>query len=398
MSGVMRIFESIRKVVLNSHVLLFLLALIIAIIFFIILIFIDIQKAEEFIPLFVFFIIWVIAILFIWVIVSFILAYKTKNPRYIFQFIGLIFFIIYPLSFLFSALYLFFIPIEGSWGFPQNEYYIEFIILSCWIGALIMILGYFGPYHGKILRNSRNIIVREGKKISEMTDGYSNRPYSKNFEEIKELDNSKFIEVSRKFAKNLAHQGIILDWKLHDGKLEIIPMKQLTSDPDFFITNFLQVLKLIFKKKNMSKITFFINGNVTALISEKEYNEIKAPVAYHTLCNNVVAIFATAFIEFSKNNYIGFNQVFVYGPGYDYRTLRGSSYPKYLKWDKEDKNSALWFVALIVAPGLTSYCLADFIPTSPVNPQSMIPINTILVVSVVIFLLYIEHRLRKVKY
>ena len=394
----MKLFEHLKKVALYSHILLFLLVLIIAIIFFIALIFIDIQKAGEFIPIFVFFIFWVITILFVWIIVSFILAYKTRNPRYIFQFIGLIFFIVYPLLFLFFALYLFFIPIENGWSFPPNEYYYEFMVLSLPFGALIIILGYFGPYHGKSLRQSRNIIIREGKKIQEMTDGFSNRPYSKHFEEINNLNNSQFIDISKEFAKNLAHQGIILDWKLHDGKLEMIPMKQLTFDPNFFITNFIQVLKLIFRRKYMSKIIIHSNGNVIAIISEKEYNEIKAPVAYHTLCNNVVDIFAIAFIEFSKENYIGFDQVFINGLNYNYQTLRGKLYPRYLNWNKEDKNSALWFVAFFVAPGLTSYCLADFLPNSPVNPSTIIPINTILVCSVIIFLLFIERRIRRVKY
>ncbi|UCH88895.1 MAG: hypothetical protein JSV49_11770, partial [Thermoplasmata archaeon] len=126
-------------------------------------------------------------------------------PRYTFQFIGIALIIIYPCSILFIALYYLIIPYPSDIQFPPEGIFEHFFALILPLGLLIAILGYYGPYQGKALRFSRDIIIREGKKIYELTNGYSNRPFSKQFEEIGNLDVTKFADISKRFARSLAY-------------------------------------------------------------------------------------------------------------------------------------------------------------------------------------------------
>jgi hypothetical protein len=350
-------------------------------------------------PIFAFLIVWLILILVLTITVSVILVVKTHNPKYIFQLLGISLFFIYIMFYLIFAIYFMFVGISGSFHFPPNWYTAEFIALTAPIGILMIILGYFGPYQGKALRYSRNVIIREGVKIQEMTNGYSNRPFSKNYEEIAKLEQSQFNDMSKKFAQHLAYQGLILEWKVIGEKLEIIPMKQLISDPDFFATNFKQVMNMLFKRKEVSKISIYRNGTVSAVISEKEYDEIKAPVAYHTLCSNVVEIFAKAFIEYSKKNYYGYERVFTFGPDADLEKSENYTYRDYLEWDKKDKDSAMWYIAFFVAFPITNYAMLDFVNLNPdFYPDIIFPFRTTFVIFIITLLILVERRSRKVRF
>jgi hypothetical protein len=364
----------------------------------------DLRVITIYKPIFVFIIIWIFAIVILTLIVNFVLAYKTRNPRYIFQFVGAVLFLFYLMFFLGMALYFILFSMDNDFGLASNFFVYDLIGIIFPIGALLLILGYYGPYHGKALRYSRNIVIKEGKRIIEMTNGYSNRPFSKTFDEINQLNDEHFAEISKKFAKNLAYRGLILDWRFHDNKLEIIPMNQLISDPDFFITNFKQVLNLFLIRRGKSKIVIQKNGSVIAVISEADYNEIKAPVAYHSLCNNVIDIFGRAFIEFSKSNYYGFDNVFIYGSNVNLDKPGNFVFPKFLNWDKADKNSALWFTAFFVAGPITQMVLTDIMRFALEDygfggeADYFLPANAILVIAMVSFIVFMERRIRRVKF
>jgi len=396
----MNFVEHIKKGFLYSHVYFFIIVLVFILVLFciLLLLFRDMVVVEIFKPIFVFLVLWLIAILVLTLIVSTILAQKTRNPKYIYQLVGIVIFFTYIMIYLVFLLYIMFIPEPGHLSFPNNWYTAELIGLTAPVGMLMIILGYFGPYQGKAIRYSRNMVIREGMRIREMTDGYSKRPYSKIFGEIANLEQVEFNKVSRRFGRYLAYQGLILDWKIGEEKLELVPMKQLITDPDFFITNVRQVFNLLLKRKDVSKISIFKNGTVSAVISEKDYDEIRAPVAYHTLCDNVVEIFARAFIEYSKGNYYGCEKVFISGPLTDTDKPENFTYPTYLEWDKKDKNSAMWYIAFFVAFPITNYAILDFVNLNPdFYPNTVIPFRSILTITLVTILILIERRCRKVR-
>jgi len=136
----------------------------------------------------------------------------------------------------------------------------------------------------------KSVIIKEGEKIDAMTDGYSERPYSKESAIIKEIKNFK--EDSIKFAKMLGKEGIVIDYNVKEDKVIMFP-----SMPFDFGSG-----SLSFPKKRNSFIEIHKNGSIVAFISRSDYLQIILPVSHHLLCQNVTEKFEKSFIEFAKGD------------------------------------------------------------------------------------------------
>ena len=103
----------------------------------------------------------------------------------------------------------------------------------------------------------KNMIIEEGEKIDALTDGYSERPYSKESEILKEIRNFK--EISLEFAKLLGKEGIIIDYDVWDNKIVMSP-----SFP------FGDIEAFLFLKSRDSFVEIHKNGGVVVFISRSE--------------------------------------------------------------------------------------------------------------------------------
>ncbi|PKP61360.1 MAG: hypothetical protein CVT88_00340 [Candidatus Altiarchaeales archaeon HGW-Altiarchaeales-1] len=147
-----------------------------------------------------------------------------------------------------------------------------------------------------MLLDYRNVIIKEGEQIDILTDGYSQRPFSKESEAIKNVENFK--NNAENFAKILGKEGIIMDWNTKENSITLFP-------PIFMEDLFVSVLYLIqltFRKKKLSMVKISSDGQITVFISDDDYKRITRPVAYHLLCRGLAEKFERAFVEFAKGN------------------------------------------------------------------------------------------------
>ena len=172
-----------------------------------------------------------IYIIFIWfiiyIIVEFILWFKTRNPGHQLQFLGAILIVIFPI--LIFAVNILDIP---TWTYLENKQ-IRFImdiisgilVFSLGLGITFMLIGYYNKeYKASETEMYRNIIVREGENIDEMTDGYSSRISTRNYNEISQISKQKLSALAENYGKTMAREGLLIDWNVKGNKVMFYPM------------------------------------------------------------------------------------------------------------------------------------------------------------------------------
>lgn len=145
-----------------------------------------------------------------------------------------------------------------------------------------------------ILLSYRNVIIKEAEQIDILTDGYSQRPFSREYESIKHTKNFK--DTARGFAKALGKEGVIIDWDINENSITLFPGVFLE---DFFASVPYMIL-LAFRKKKLSRVKISSDGQIMVFVSDEDYKRITRPVAYHLLCKGLAEKFEQSFIEFAK--------------------------------------------------------------------------------------------------
>ncbi|PKP57987.1 MAG: hypothetical protein CVT89_03565 [Candidatus Altiarchaeales archaeon HGW-Altiarchaeales-2] len=140
------------------------------------------------------------------------------------------------------------------------------------------------------------MIIKEGEQIDILTDGYSQRPFSKESEAIKNVENFK--NNVENFAKILGKEGIIMDWNTKENSITLFPSIFIE---DFF-ASVSHMIQLIFRKKKLSMVKISSEGQITVFISDDDYKRITRPVAYHLLCRGLAEKFEQSFVEFAKGS------------------------------------------------------------------------------------------------
>ncbi len=142
-----------------------------------------------------------------------------------------------------------------------------------------------------------NFVVSTGIDIDSQLDGYSQRPYSKESDDIKnKLKDLNFKKITEKFARVAGKELIFMDWKIDDNAAIFYPT------PNSFIYTEIFSIFSSFKKSKPSSIKLDNNGRITVFISKKDYDRIVDPVTYHILCRGVNDKFEESFLEFANNN------------------------------------------------------------------------------------------------
>ncbi len=165
-------------------------------------------------------------------------------------------------------------------------------ITGFFILSAVAMIPFFFPKQKDIFR-IRNIVIREGEKIDVLTDDYSERPYTKESEVIREIiKNLNFKEISLRFAKLLGKEGIIIDYVAYDGRIKMFPTFPFDGD----------IGALLFLKKRDSYIEINKTGSITVFVSKPDYLQIVLPVSHSMLCRNIAEKFEQSFIEFAKDS------------------------------------------------------------------------------------------------
>ena len=142
-----------------------------------------------------------------------------------------------------------------------------------------------------------NLITTTGGEIDSQLDGYSQRPFSKQSDVIKnKLKNSNFRKIADEFAKTMGKEFIFMDWKVGDSEAIFYP---INTSP------VIAQIYLVFYppgKNKLSWIKLNSRGEIITFISKPDYNKIFGQVTYHILCRNIAEKFEQSFMEFAKGS------------------------------------------------------------------------------------------------
>jgi hypothetical protein len=142
-----------------------------------------------------------------------------------------------------------------------------------------------------------NLVVTTGIEIDSQLNGYSQRPYSRESEVIKnKLKNLDFREITEKFAREAGKELIFRDWKIDDGTAIFYP-----TGNSFIFTEIYSIFSSI-RKSKPSSIKLNDTGGITVFVSKNDYDKLLEPVTYHILCQNISEKFEQSFIEFAKGS------------------------------------------------------------------------------------------------
>jgi len=205
-------------------------------------------------------------------------VFKTKNRD---QIISLIF------SLLLCAGY-------GLYGVGViNNFYIvvvPFFIFLCWW----MLFKMKGEQEATALYG--NLVVTAGMDIDSQMNGYSQRPFSKESVEIKNMLNKNFKNKVDNFGKTMGKELIFMDWKINENDAIFYPVTAYLMIAQFYS------IFLSLGKDKISWIKLNSEGKITVFVSKGDYDRILEEVTYHTLCRIIAERFERAFIESATGN------------------------------------------------------------------------------------------------
>ncbi|PKP61361.1 MAG: hypothetical protein CVT88_00345 [Candidatus Altiarchaeales archaeon HGW-Altiarchaeales-1] len=222
----------------------------------------------------------IIYTLFFLIHVRFVL--KTRNKDGVILIIGIIFMLIWIVSFLF----------EKHSG--------DALFMS--IGMLLLMYGNSGVKAEKRNMNlHHNLVVTSGCEIDSHLDGYSQRPFSMESNAIKEIFRDdkntlklNFMKISENFAKTMGKDLIFMDWKVSENEALFYPV--------VFPMSQIYLMFHSLRKNKLSWIKINNEGRITVFVSKDDYKKILEQVTYHALCRNIAEKFERAFIEFAKGS------------------------------------------------------------------------------------------------
>ena len=224
--------------------------------------------------------VWVVLILYFLplTLMNMKIAYKTRNEFFILSvIIGL------PI---FLGLVLFIFGVIGG------EWIILLLFMMLFGGIFLIFMR--KRYRVKEIDLYRNIVVKEGEKIDELLDGYSQRPYSRKIK----IPVKDFKDTAKKFAHALTKEFVIFDYDIKENSAIYFPSTYFLGDA---YAHFMMSADYFFNKKKFTRIKI-TKDHIAVFISKNDYDRILEPVSYHTLCQNVADKFEKSFLEFAKGN------------------------------------------------------------------------------------------------
>src|SRR5437870_8674172 len=151
-------------------------------------------------------------------VIEYTLWRTTRNPGHRLQYLGVALLLL-PLSYTYIMLFL--------GGFSATLSVFGLIALA--VGGISFIAGLgfslYGYYHRGYRAGDidlyRNVVVREGERIGELTDGYSTRIFSTRYDELAKLP---IRAAATKYAKEMGRAGLMLSSVQDDEAATFYPM------------------------------------------------------------------------------------------------------------------------------------------------------------------------------
>src|SRR2546427_657322 len=173
-----------------------------------------------------------------------------------------------------------------------------------WIAGLgFSLYGYYHRgYRAGDIDLYRNVVVREGERIEELTDGYSTRTFSARYDELAKLP---IRAAAKEYAQAMGRAGLMLSWSLDDEGVTFYPMTYTGVGGFHLWTAFKHLYWLSRKPERLTWVRIAWDGSAKVHISPYDYERISRPVAYHLLCAGVGDALVSSLVAFAGGDASG---------------------------------------------------------------------------------------------
>ena len=242
-----------------------------------------------------FFLVWI----GIYGIAEWVLWRRTRNPGHRLQYLGVAL-ILLPLSYTYIMLLL------GGFSATLTSFGLIAVAVAglSWIAGLAFSL--YGYYHRGYRAGDidlyRNVVVREGERIEELSDGYSTRIFSVRYDE---LVKPPMRAAAKEYALAMGRAGLILSSVEDDEGVTFYPMTY-TGVGGFHLWTALKHLYWLSRKPDrLTWVRVAWEGSVKVHVSPYDYERISRPVAYHLLCAGVGDALVSSLVAFAGGDASG---------------------------------------------------------------------------------------------
>ncbi len=232
-------------------------------------------------------------------VIEYTLWRTTRNPGHRLQYLGVALLLL-PLSYTYIMLFL--------GGFSATLSVFGLIALAVggisWIAGLgFSLYGYYHRgYRAGDIDLYRNVVVREGERIEELTDGYSTRTFSARYDELAKLP---IRAAAKEYAQAMGRAGLMLSWSLDDEGVTFYPMTYTGVGGFHLWTAFKHLYWLSRKPERLTWVRIAWDGSAKVHISPYDYERISRPVAYHLLCAGVGDALVSSLVAFAGGDASG---------------------------------------------------------------------------------------------
>lgn len=242
---------------------------------------------------------WIMSIPYLGVLA--IITFRTKHHDFALQLLTLLQFAIWPISY-----------IIGFRVMDSNDAYFVGLFIMLLPAFIVLISSIFikKPIFWQTSKNpfeyfGSTILSQQALQITELRDGYSQRPFFSNFYEIRSYCSSSvdFQLKIKNYFRFLSHNGELIGWEVDETTAVLYP-RVLMSLPNlpFGIRSLYQLLIRVYTKKGLTAVTInFAKEEVSLHINRDNYNEL-GDVTYHILGEQILERIKQSIVAFMQKD------------------------------------------------------------------------------------------------
>lgn len=240
-----------------------------------------------------------------WLIVFWILLYlavefqlwrKTRNVGHRLQFVGALLVVTAPL---YMWIPLLLGGLAAAFSIAGTISLMLFYV-SLFMGIVFALYGYYYlGFRAGDIDLYRNVVVREGEKITELTDGYSDRVFTVRYDD---LSGANVKSVAKTYATTLGKAGLLLGHELDEKGITLYPVTYTGLGQLRVWTVLVHLYWFAKKPERLTWVRVEWDGRALVHLSPYDYARISRPVAYHSLCVAVADAIVMSLLAFSKSD------------------------------------------------------------------------------------------------
>ncbi|UCF07689.1 MAG: hypothetical protein JSW28_08615 [Thermoplasmata archaeon] len=161
----------------------------------------------------------------------------------------------------------------------------------------LVILGFLSAtlinlrHEGSISDWYNNIIVRYGRRVKTLDDGYTERPYTTKLIDLDKIDD--WGGKLREYGEVMEREVLLAGYeRIGNGIIFYLPTPSI-------------MVGIVGGKRDIEKstrITVYKDGNLSVYISKKDYDQIGLEITYHELCHGILEVFSNSIKAFLKGD------------------------------------------------------------------------------------------------